>query len=152
MLTQYWMSDSALLWTWVFQMFISLLVKYSCFKGILHIFLEIGSFYNPPRVKQLSFYCFRIHSADFLIFTTISVTRQFLVSLTSILGKKNTCIYYGSQWDQKLSGYLYSSKYQKIGWMDSMWMDSNGPKCLTLRELNEPISKKKKRKKSGVSL
>jgi len=69
-------------------MFISLLVKYSCFKGILHIFLEIGSFYNPPRVKQLSFYCFRIHSADFLIFTTISVTRQFLVSLTSILGKK----------------------------------------------------------------
>jgi len=27
--------------------------------------------------------------------------------------------YYGSQWDQKLSGHWYSSKYQKIGWMDS---------------------------------
>jgi len=27
--------------------------------------------------------------------------------------------YYGSQWDQKLSGNWYSSKYQKIGWIDS---------------------------------
>jgi len=38
----------------------------------------------------------------FLIFRRISVTRRFLVSLTSIVGKK---IYYGSQSDQKLSGY-----------------------------------------------
>jgi len=28
------------------------------FKGILHFFLEIGSFYNSPRVKQLSFTIF----------------------------------------------------------------------------------------------
>jgi len=27
-------------------------------KGILHFFLEIGSFYNSPRVKQLSFIIF----------------------------------------------------------------------------------------------
>jgi len=62
--------------------------------------LEIGLFYNSPRVKQ--FYRFQIHSADFLIFRRISVTRQFLVSLTSKVGKN---IYYESQWDQKLSGY-----------------------------------------------
>jgi len=37
-------------------------------------FLEIGSFYNSPRVKQLGFPHFRIHSADFLIFRRISVT------------------------------------------------------------------------------
>jgi len=34
------------------------------FKGY-STFLEIGSFYNSPRV---GFYHFRIHSADFLIF------------------------------------------------------------------------------------
>jgi len=28
-------------------------------KGILHFFLEIGSFYNSPRVKQLSFTVFK---------------------------------------------------------------------------------------------
>jgi len=27
-------------------------------KGILHFYLEIGSFYNSPRVKQLSFTVF----------------------------------------------------------------------------------------------
>jgi len=57
-----------------------------------------------------------MHSADFLIFRRISTTRQYLVSSTSIVGKN---IYYGSQWDQKLSGSWYPSKYQKIGWMDS---------------------------------
>jgi len=41
------------------------------------LFLEIGSFYN-----SLGF-----HSADFLILRRISVTRQFLVPLTSIVGK-----------------------------------------------------------------
>jgi len=29
------------------------------FKGILHFFLEIGSFYHSPRVKQLSFTVFK---------------------------------------------------------------------------------------------
>ncbi len=29
-----------------------------CIKGTLHFFLEIGSFYNSPRVKQLSFTVF----------------------------------------------------------------------------------------------
>ncbi len=28
------------------------------FKGTLHFFLEIGSFYTSPRVKQLSFTVF----------------------------------------------------------------------------------------------
>jgi len=37
---------------------------------------------------MFEFYRFRIHSADFLIFRRISVTRQFLISLTSIVGKK----------------------------------------------------------------
>jgi len=46
-------------------------------------FLEIGSFYHSP--KQLSFYRFRMYSDDFLIFRRISVTRHFLVSLTSIV-------------------------------------------------------------------
>jgi len=59
-------------------------------------FLEIGSFYNSPRVKQFKqFYRFLIHSDDFLIFRRILVTRQFLVSLTSIVGKKY--ILYGIQ-------------------------------------------------------
>jgi len=57
-------------------------------------FLEIGSFYNSLRVT-FGFYHFLNHSANFLIFGRISVTRQFLVSLTSIVGKKY--IYYGSQ-------------------------------------------------------
>jgi len=44
-----------------------------------------------------------------------------------------------SQWDQKLSVYWYSSKYQKIGRMDSKKVK---PNCLTLGELqNKPISK-----------
>jgi len=30
----------------------------SVLKGILHFFLEIGSFYHSPRVKQLSFTIF----------------------------------------------------------------------------------------------
>jgi len=35
------------------------LALYFCiFKGILHFFLEIGSFYNSPRVNQLSFTIF----------------------------------------------------------------------------------------------
>jgi len=33
-------------------------VCYSWVKGILHFFLEIGSFYNSPKVKQLSFTVF----------------------------------------------------------------------------------------------
>jgi len=63
------------------------------FKGY-STFLEIGLFYNSLRVKQSSFYRFPIHSADFLIFRRISVTRQFLVSLTSIRGKNIYCISY----------------------------------------------------------
>jgi len=35
-------------------------------KGIFHFFLEIGSFYNSPRGKQLGFTIFEIHSADFI--------------------------------------------------------------------------------------
>jgi len=31
---------------------------FNYFKAILHFFLEIGSFYNSPRVKQLSFTIF----------------------------------------------------------------------------------------------
>jgi len=37
--------------------------------------------------------------------------------------------YYGSQWDQKLSGYWYSSKYQKISWI---YLKMVKPNCLTL--------------------
>jgi len=48
-------------------------------------FLEIGSFYNSLRVKQLSFTIFESIQADFLILRRISVTRQFLVPLTSIV-------------------------------------------------------------------
>jgi len=54
-------------------------------------FLEIGSFYHSPRV---GFYRFRMYSDDFLIFRRISVTTQFLVSLTSIVYFFS---YYGSQ-------------------------------------------------------
>jgi len=32
--------------------------QYVNFKGILHFFLEIGSFYHSPRVEQLSFTIF----------------------------------------------------------------------------------------------
>jgi len=40
-------------------------------------------------------------------------------------------------------GYWYSSKYQKIAWIDLKMVK---PNCLTLGELwNEPISKKKKK-------
>jgi len=63
-------------------------------KGILHFFLEIGSFYHSPRVKQLGFTIFECVQLIFLIFRRISVTRQFLVSLTSIV---YFCSYYGSQ-------------------------------------------------------
>jgi len=49
-------------------------------KGYSTFFLEVGSFYNSQK-----FYRFRIHSANFLVFKRISVTRQFLVSLTSIV-------------------------------------------------------------------
>jgi len=31
---------------------------YTVVKGILHFFLEIGSFYHSPRVKQLGFTVF----------------------------------------------------------------------------------------------
>jgi len=41
-----------------------------------------------PQSKTVEFYHFQIHSADFLIFRRISVTRLFLVPLTSIVGKK----------------------------------------------------------------
>jgi len=34
-------------------------VKSSYFKGILHFFLEIGSFYHSLRVKQLTFTVFK---------------------------------------------------------------------------------------------
>jgi len=54
-------------------------------KGILHFFLEIGSFYHTPRVKQLGFTVFKSIQP---IIRRISVPRQFLVSLTSIVGKK----------------------------------------------------------------
>jgi len=53
-----------------------------------------------------------MYSADFLIFRRISVTRQFLVSLNSIV------YFFPTTRIQKLSGYWYSSKYKKIGWMD----------------------------------
>jgi len=43
-----------------------------------------------PQSETVGFYRFPIHSSDFLIFRRISVTRQFLVSLTSIVGKKYT--------------------------------------------------------------
>jgi len=59
-------------------------------KGILHFFLEIGSFYHFPRVKQLGFTIFESIQPFFFfiyIFRRISVTRQFLVSLTYIVGK-----------------------------------------------------------------
>jgi len=39
--------------------------------------MEIGLFYNYPRVKE-GFTVFLINSADFLIFRRISVTRQFV--------------------------------------------------------------------------
>jgi len=46
----------------------------------------IGSFYHSPRVKQLSFTIFESIQPFFFIFRRrISVTRQFLVSLTSIV-------------------------------------------------------------------
>jgi len=81
-------------------------------------FLEIGSFYHSPRVKQLSVNSFRMYSADFLIFRRLSVTRQFLVSLIPYLvGKKYTMEVNKSK--NCLSGYWYSSKYQKIGWIHS---------------------------------
>jgi len=60
--------------------------KNLCLKGILHFFLEIGSFDHSPRVKQLSFTVFEcIEPFFFFIFRRISVTKQFLVSLTSIV-------------------------------------------------------------------
>ncbi len=34
------------------------LYKVSHIKGVLHFFLEIGSFYTSPRVKKLSFTVF----------------------------------------------------------------------------------------------
>jgi len=54
-------------------------------QGFDSTFLEIGSIYHSPRIKQLGFTVFRMYSADFLIFRRISLTRQFLVSLTSIV-------------------------------------------------------------------
>jgi len=57
----------------------------SLLKGILHFFLEIGLFYHSPRVKQLGFNVFECIQPIFFIFRRISVTRQFLVSLTSIV-------------------------------------------------------------------
>jgi len=64
--------------------------KNFCLKGILHFFLEIGSFDHSPRVKQLSFTIFEcIEAFFFLIFRRISV-----VSLTSIVYFFS---YYGSQ-------------------------------------------------------
>jgi len=38
---------------------VSLLQCNYAFKGVLHFFLEIGSFYHSPRVKQLSFTIFK---------------------------------------------------------------------------------------------
>jgi len=57
-------------------------------KGIIHFFWKLAHFYHSPRVKQLSFTVFKCIQLIFLIFRRISVTRQFLVSLTSIVGKK----------------------------------------------------------------
>jgi len=54
-------------------------------KGHSTFFLEIGSIYNSPRVKLLSFTVFECIQTIFLIFRRISETRQFLVSLTSIV-------------------------------------------------------------------
>jgi len=48
-------------------------------------FLERGSFYHSPKVKQLGFTVFECIQSIFFIFRRISVTRQFLVSLTSIV-------------------------------------------------------------------
>jgi len=59
-------------------------------KGHSTFFLEIGSFYHTTRVKQLGFTVFEC----ILIFGRISVTRQFLVSLTSVVYFFS---YYGSQ-------------------------------------------------------
>jgi len=41
-----------------------------------------------PQSETGEFHHFRKHSADFLIIRRISVTRKFLVSLTSIVGNK----------------------------------------------------------------
>jgi len=92
--------------------------------GILHFFWKWAHFTTPPEVEQLSYYRFWIHSADFLIFRRISVTRQFLVSLASIV----FFIYptTGCHWDQKLSGYWYSSKYQKISWNGETQLFNSG--------------------------
>jgi len=64
--------------------------KNLCLKGILHFFLEIGSFDHSPRVKQLSFTVFECIEPFFKIFIIISVTRQFLVSLISIVEVNGT--------------------------------------------------------------
>jgi len=64
-------------------------------RGILTIFFRIdhtdlkgySTSFGNRLILQLPQHRFRINSADFLIFRRISVTRQFLVSLTSIVEK-----------------------------------------------------------------
>jgi len=80
----------------------------ACIKGMLHFFLEIGSFYHSPKVT-VELHRFQMHSDYFLIFRSKSVTRQFLLSLTSIVEKK-----YGSQWDQKLSDILLNINKNRL--------------------------------------
>jgi len=70
-----------------------------------NFFFDIGSFYHSPRVKQLGFTVFESIQLIFWIFGRISVTRQFLVSLTSIV------YIFFLLWNS----IYYSSKYQKIG-------------------------------------
>jgi len=91
------------------------------------LFLEIGSFYNSPRVKHLGFTVFE--SIQPIFWYVEEYQWQFLVSLTTII---YIFSYNSSQWDQKLSGYWYSSKYLKIGWMDSEKVKHN---CLNSGEV-----------------
>jgi len=58
-----------------------MMLKSFAFKGILHLFGEIGSFYNSPTTVTVGFYHFRIHSENFLVFRRISVihSENFLV-------------------------------------------------------------------------
>jgi len=56
--------------------------KLICLKGYSTFF---GNRLNSPRVKQSSFTVFESIQAIFLIFRRISVTRQFLASLASIV-------------------------------------------------------------------
>jgi len=72
-------------------------------KGYSTFFGNKGSFYNSPRVKLLSFTIFESIQLIFWYLEEyqISETRQFLVSLTSIVGKKLWTV---AQTDLSMSG------------------------------------------------